>query len=116
MTKEQHDQYDNNKNILLEPPGVMGSILLETARDRSTQYNIFNSLQMIGKKEAYIQIFLKKKQIQNRCQEILCSLEEKNINEKTIYTKQFAELRKRGHHLDTETVCWAGSEVGRRWT
>lgn len=60
MTKEQHDQYDNNKNILLEPPGVMGSILLETARDRSTQYNIFNSLQMIGKKEAYIQIFKKK--------------------------------------------------------
>lgn len=99
-------------NILLEPPGVMGSILLETARDRSTQYNIFNSLQMIGKKEAYIQI--KKKQIQNRCQEILCSLEEKNINEKTIYTKQFAELRKRGHHLETDTVCWAGSEVGRR--
>lgn len=61
MTKEQHDQYDNNMNILLEPPGVMGSILLETARDRSTQYNIFNSLQMIGKKEAYIQIFFKKK-------------------------------------------------------
>lgn len=60
MTKEQHDQYDNNKNILLEPPGVMGSILLETARDRSTQYNIFNSLQMIGKKEAYIQILKKK--------------------------------------------------------
>lgn len=115
MTKEQHDQYGNNMNILLEPPGVMGSILLETARDHSTQYNIFNSLQMIGKKEAYIQI-LKKKQIRNRCQEILCSLEEKNINEKTIYTKQFAELRKRGHHLDTETVCWAGSEVGRRWT
>lgn len=114
MTKEQHDQYDNNKNILLEPPGVMGSILLEIARDRSTQYNIFNSLQMIGKKEAYIQIFFLKKQIQNRCQEILCSLEEKNINEKTIYTKQFAELRKRGHHLDIETVCWAGSEVGRR--
>lgn len=39
----------------------MGSILLETARDRSTQYNIFNSLQMIGKKEAYIQIKKKNK-------------------------------------------------------
>lgn len=59
MTKEQHDQYGNNMNILLEPPGVMGSILLETARDHSTQYNIFNSLQMIGKKEAYIQILKK---------------------------------------------------------
>lgn len=60
MTKEQHDQYDNNMNILLEPPGVMGSILLETARDRSTQYNIFNSLQMIGKKRG-IYTNLKKK-------------------------------------------------------
>lgn len=77
-----HDPQRHSSHTLSEFPGVKGNITLEMVQKKkkqhpSTQHAIFNSVQMIGKRHTQK---LKEKQIQNRCQEILCSLEEGKKN------------------------------------
>lgn len=68
------DPRTGSANALLESPEVKGSIFLEMARNTSTPYVIFQ-FGADDRKKRHTQK-LKEKQIQNRCQEILCSPEE----------------------------------------
>ena len=65
---------------------MKGNTTLEMVQKKkknpSTQHAIFNSVQMIGKRHTQK---LKEKQIQNRCQEILCSPEGGKKNRREEY-------------------------------
>lgn len=83
------DPCTGSTNALLESPRVKDNIILEMAKQKKSKKKkcfsptCYFQFSADDRKKRHTQK-LKEKQIQNRCQEILCSPEEEKIDEKNI--------------------------------